>query len=84
MVPLFSLSAWLAAPEVQVGITVVTFVATIVAFIVNKVRADIVALCSMAALLLTGVISPKDALAGFSNSAVVIMIGLFVVGGAVF
>lgn len=84
MIPLFSLSAWLAAPEVQVGITVVTFVATIVAFIVNKVRADIVALCSMAALLLTGVISPKDALAGFSNSAVVIMIGLFVVGGAVF
>lgn len=84
MEPLFSLTAWLAAPEVQVGITVFTFVATIVAFVMNKVRSDIVALCSMAALLLTGVISPKEALSGFSNSAVVIMIGLFVVGGAVF
>ena len=84
MEPLFSLSAWLAAPEVQAGITVFTFVATIVAFVMNKVRSDIVALCSMAALLLTGVISPKEALSGFSNSAVVIMIGLFVVGGAVF
>ena len=84
MEPLFSLSAWLAAPEVQAGITVFTFVATIVAFVMNKVRSDIVALCSMAGLLLTGVVSPKEALSGFSNSAVVIMIGLFVVGGAVF
>ena len=32
----------------------------------------------------TGVIDSKAALAGFSNSAVVMMIGLFVVGGAVF
>lgn len=84
MVLLFSLSEWLAAPGVQAGITVFIFVATVVAFIINKVRADIVALCSMAALLLTGVISPKDALSGFSNSAVVIMVGLFVVGGAIF
>lgn len=35
-------------------------------------------------LLTTGVIDAKAALAGFSNSAVVMMIGLFVVGGAVF
>lgn len=84
MFPLFSISEWLALPAVQVGVTIFVFVATIVAFMASKVRSDIIALCSMAALLLTGVIGPKDALAGFSNSAVVIMIGLFVVGGAVF
>lgn len=77
-------SQWMASQEVQVGITILTFTATILAFMFSKVRSDIIALCSTAVLLTTGVINSKAALAGFSNSAVVIMIGLFIVGGAVF
>lgn len=69
---------------VHIIITVVTFLATIVAFMFSKIRSDIIALCCTAVLLSTGVIDSKAALAGFSNSAVVMMIGLFVVGGAVF
>ena len=65
-------------------VTLVIFFATIVLFLVGKIRSDIVALCSMAALLATGVLTPSEALAGFSNSAVIMMVGLFVVGGAVF
>lgn len=81
---LFSFSQWMASQEVQVGITVITFAVTILAFMFSKVRSDIIALCSTAVLLTTGVINSKAALAGFSNSAVVIMIGLFIVGGAIF
>ena len=81
---LSSFLAWFATPDFKVVATVVIFAATIVAFIIGRIRSDIIALCSMALLLVTGVIGPKDALAGFSNSAVVIMLGLFVVGGAVF
>ncbi len=84
MTLLQSFPEWIASPEVQVGITLFTFAATIFAFMFSKVRSDIIALCSTAVLLTTGVIGPKAALAGFSNSAVVMMIGLFVVGGAVF
>ena len=84
MILLSSFSQWLASQEVQVGITIVTFTVTILAFMFSKVRSDIIALCSTAVLLTTGVINPKAALAGFSNSAVVIMIGLFIVGGAIF
>lgn len=84
LTPLFSFGDWMASPNVQIGIVIVTFVATIVAFIIGKIRSDIIALCSTAVLLTTGVIDAKAALAGFSNSAVVMMIGLFVVGGAVF
>lgn len=73
-----------ASPTGQVSVVVATFVLTIVAFITDKVRSDIVALCSLAVLLVTNVLTPSEALAGFSNSAVVMMIGLFVVGGAVF
>ncbi len=84
MTPLLSFWDWMHQQDVQIGITILVFAATIVAFIMDKVRSDIIALCSTAMLLTTGVISSKDALAGFSNSAVVMMIGLFVVGGAVF
>lgn len=75
---------FVTSPTGQVTIVITVFVLTILAFIIDKVRSDIVALCSLALLLVTGVLTPGEALAGFSNSAVVIMIGLFVVGGAVF
>ncbi len=65
-------------------LTIVIFASTIAAFISAKIRSDIIALCCMAALLAFGIVSPKDALAGFSNSSVVIMLALFIVGGAVF
>ncbi len=65
-------------------ITIAIFALTIVAFIVSKVRSDIIALCSMVALLATGILTPKETLAGFSNSSVVIMIALFIVGGTIF
>ncbi|RRD80729.1 SLC13 family permease [Alloprevotella sp. OH1205_COT-284] len=65
-------------------LTILIFFSTIVAFVSSRVRSDIVALCCMAALLAFGIVSPKDALAGFSNSSVVIMLALFIVGGAVF
>lgn len=79
-----NLTQLLASPAGQIGIVVVVFALTIIAFISDKVRSDIVALCSLALLLVTNVLTPAEALAGFSNSAVVMMIGLFVVGGAVF
>ena len=52
-------------------------------FIWGKVRADIVALTALAALLVFGILTPVEALAGFSSPIVVMMIGLFVVGGAI-
>lgn len=78
------LAEFLASPTGQVAIVVTVFALTIVAFIADKVRSDIVALSSLALLLVTNVLTPSEALAGFSNSAVVMMIGLFIVGGAVF
>ncbi len=77
-------SDFFASSAGQVTVVVAVFALTIVAFIADKVRSDIVALCSLALLLVTNVLTPGEALAGFANSAVVMMIGLFVVGGAVF
>lgn len=78
------ISEFMSSPSGQVTIVVMVFALTIIAFIADKVRSDIVTLSSLALLLVTNVLTPSEALAGFSNSAVVMMIGLFIVGGAVF
>ncbi|RME73092.1 MAG: SLC13 family permease [Chloroflexi bacterium] len=65
-------------------LTFVILTITIVLFIIDKLRVDIVALLSLLALALTGLISSKEALSGFSNSTVVTIAGLFVVGEGLF
>jgi di/tricarboxylate transporter len=64
--------------------TIVVLLLTMVFFISGKIRSDIVALCALVALIILDVLTPEEALAGFSNTVIVMMIGLFVVGGAIF
>lgn len=65
-------------------ITICILVLSAVFFVNGRIRSDIVALCALVALLLFQILTPEEALSGFSNSVVIMMIGLFVVGGAVF
>ena len=64
-------------------ITLSILIITVAMFIWGRVRADIVALTALAALLVFGILTPSEALAGFSSPIVIMMIGLFVVGGAI-
>lgn len=65
-------------------ITFAILALSIIFFISGKLRSDIVALCALLALMIAGILTPQEALSGFSNNIVVMMIGLFVVGGAIF
>ncbi len=53
---------------------------TIVLFVRGRWSADLVAMLSLLALVLSGVIETRDALAGFGNPTVVMIAALFVVG----
>ncbi len=64
--------------------TLIILFITIVMFIAGKVRSDIVALCALSALLIFGILTPEEAFSGFSSTVVIMMVGLFVVGGAIF
>ena len=64
-------------------ITLIILIITVAMFIWGRVRADIVALTALAALLVLGILTPAEALAGFSSPIVIMMIGLFVMGGAI-
>ena len=60
---------------------VLALLATAVAlFVINKPRMDVVALLIIVALPLSGVLSLREALAGFSDPNVILIASLFVVG----
>ena len=65
-------------------ITRIILVLSAVFFMSGKVRSDLVALCALISLLIFQILTPEEALSGFSNSVVIMMVGLFVVGGAIF
>lgn len=54
--------------------------AAVVMFVINKPRMDVVALLMITALPFTGVLKMSEALAGFSDSNIVLIAALFVIG----
>ena len=66
------------------NITIAVLILTAVFFVRGKIRSDMVAICSLLSLVLLNILTPAEALAGFSNPIVIMMIGLFIVGGAIF
>ncbi len=53
-------------------------------FVSGRVRSDFVAMGALVALLIFQILNPGEALAGFSNTTVIMMAGLFIVGGGIF
>ena len=64
----------------NLGIVLLLLAAAIVMFALNKPRMDAVALIMIAALPFTGVVSMAETLAGFSDSNIVLIAMLFVIG----
>lgn len=63
--------------------TTIILVVAVALFVSGKLRSDVVALCALISLLICHILTPEEALSGFSNSVVIMMAGLFVVGGGI-
>ncbi len=61
-------------------IVLILLLAAVIAFVMNKPRMDVVAICALLVLPLTGSITLNEALAGFSDSSVIIVAVFFVIG----
>ncbi|MFV8828305.1 SLC13 family permease [Alkalihalobacterium sp. APHAB7] len=70
--------------EPELILTFTILAVTTVFFMIGNIRTDLVALLSLLTLVLTGIISTQEALNGFSNSVVIMIAGLFIVGGGIF
>lgn len=64
--------------------TLIILALSAVFFVNGKLRSDLVALCALVSLIVFNILTPEEALSGFSNPIVIMMVGLFVVGGAIF
>ena len=66
----------------QIIVCIIIFALTLIVYGINKLSMGAVAMLSMSALILTGCLDAKSALANFANSNAVIMIGMFIVAAA--
>lgn len=56
---------------------------TIIAFIANRIRVDLIAVIALLAFVVFGVLTPEEALDGFSNSVVIMIAALFIIGAGI-
>ncbi|MEK4423796.1 SLC13 family permease [Solibacillus sp. FSL K6-1523] len=67
----------------ELTLTFVILAVTIVLFMTNRLRGDLVAVMALLAFVVLEILTPAEALAGFSNSVVIMIAALFVVGAGI-
>lgn len=67
----------------QLTLTFIILAVTIILFTTNRLRADLVAVMALLSFVILNILTPAEALAGFSNSVVIMIAGLFVVGAGI-
>jgi len=65
-------------------LVLVLLVVAVLLFCTEKLPVDLVALLIMATLLLTGIVTPEEGIAGFSNTATVTVGAVFVLSAGLF
>ena len=65
-------------------LTLAILVAAVALLLSDRLRADLVALLVVVALGVTGILTPRDAFSGFSSSAVVTIVAIFILTQALF
>ncbi len=68
--------------ELQIYITIGVILGAIILFVTELVTIDLVAILIMVTLMLFGVITPEEGVAGFSNSATITVAFMFVLSAA--
>jgi di/tricarboxylate transporter len=62
----------------EVGLTLAITARALILFMWNRVRADVVGLIVMAALIVSGLVTPQQGISGFSNEAMITVAAMFV------
>ncbi len=65
----------------EIGMVLAILATAVVLFVTEKVRVDVVALMVLLAVAFTGLVTPQQALSGFSNPAVVTVWAVFILSG---
>ena len=66
----------------QIAIVLGLLILSIVLFAMEKISIDIITLMLLIALVVTGILKPEEAFAGFSNEIIIILASIFILSGA--
>ncbi len=66
----------------EIAFLLALLVAAVALFATEKIPVDVITVMLLAALTVTGILTPKEAFAGFSNDIIVILGSIFVIGAA--
>ena len=69
-------------PETQILSILIILVVALVLFATEKLPADVVALLVVATLGISGILTPEETFSGFSRSAVITIIAIFIIADA--
>ena len=69
---------------IEIIIILITLAAAVVLFITEYISVDLAALCVMVVLLLTGILTAEEGLAGFSNEATITIAAMFIISAGLF
>ncbi|MBQ3450110.1 MAG: hypothetical protein IJG34_09485, partial [Synergistaceae bacterium] len=65
-------------------ITLVILVLAVISFLMEKIPVNLTIMLSMTALVAFGIVDAKTAVSGFASTTILMLIGLVIVGGALF
>jgi di/tricarboxylate transporter len=66
---------------VDIALVLAILAAAVVLFVTERIKMEVVALLVLVALAVTGLVTPAEALSGFSNPAVITVLAMFIIGG---
>ena len=69
--------------DINILITIIVIVITLALFITEALSVDLIAISAMLVLVLTGIITPKEGVEGFANSATITVMAMFAFSAAI-
>ncbi len=69
-----------AGMETEIALVLIVLAATIVLFVTERLRVDVIALLIMLTIAWLGLVSPLQAFSGFASNAVISIIGVMILG----
>ncbi len=65
-------------------LTIIILILAVISFLMEKIPVNMTVMLTMCALVLTGLVTPKEAVSGFASTTILMLIGVVIVGTALF
>lgn len=65
-------------------LTIIILILAVISFLLEKIPVNMTVMLTMCALVLTGLVTPQEAVSGFASTTILMLIGMVIVGSALF